>query len=60
MNEEHAVGHRTDADDVRIGERLRVIPLHACATVNMFDVAVGVRGGVVEREIAIVGRGKMR
>jgi D-serine deaminase-like pyridoxal phosphate-dependent protein len=60
MNEEHAVGHRADADDVRIGERLRVIPLHACATVNMFDVAVGVRGGVVEREIAIVGRGKMR
>ena len=60
MNEEHAVGHRTGADDVRIGERLRVIPLHACATVNMFDVAAGVRGEVVEREIAIAARGRMR
>ena len=60
MNEEHTVGHRTGADDVRIGERLRVIPLHACATVNMFDVAFGVRGDVIEREIAISGRGRMR
>lgn len=60
MNEEHAVGHRTGADDVRIGERLRVIPLHVCSTVNMFDVAVGVRGDVVERELTIAARGRMR
>jgi D-serine deaminase-like pyridoxal phosphate-dependent protein len=60
MNEEHAVGHRTAADDVRIGDRLRVIPLHACATINMFDVAHGLRGDVVERDIAIAARGMMR
>jgi D-serine deaminase-like pyridoxal phosphate-dependent protein len=60
MNEEHAVGHPTDSDDVRIGERLQVIPLHACSTVNMFDEAVGVRGGIIERTLSIAGRGKMR
>jgi D-serine deaminase-like pyridoxal phosphate-dependent protein len=60
MNEEHCVGHRTGADDVRIGDRLEVIPLHACSTVNMFDVAFGLRDGVVEREIAIEARGRMR
>jgi D-serine deaminase-like pyridoxal phosphate-dependent protein len=60
MNEEHAVGHRTGDDDVRIGDRVRVIPLHVCATVNMFDVAFGVRGDAVEREIAIAARGRMR
>ena len=60
MNEEHAVGHRTGDDDVRIGDRLEVIPLHACSCVNMFDVAYGVREGVVEREIAIEARGRMR
>jgi D-serine deaminase-like pyridoxal phosphate-dependent protein len=60
MNEEHAVGHRTDSDDVRIGERIQVIPLHACSTVNMFDEAAGVRGGIIERTLAIAGRGKMR
>lgn len=60
MNEEHGVGHRTDDDDVRIGDRLEVIPLHVCSCVNMFDVAYGVRGGDVERELAIAGRGKVR
>ncbi len=60
MNEEHTVGHRTGTDDVRIGERLEVVPLHVCSTVNMFDEAFGVRGGEVVRTLAIAGRGKMR
>ena len=60
MNEEHAVGHRTGANDVRIGDRLEVIPLHVCSTVNMFDEAVGIRSGEVVRTFAIAARGKMR
>jgi len=60
MNEEHTVGHRTADDDVQIGDRVEVIPLHVCSCVNMFDVAYGVRDGVVEREIAIEARGRMR
>jgi D-serine deaminase-like pyridoxal phosphate-dependent protein len=60
MNEEHTVGHRAGADDVRIGDRLEVIPLHVCSTVNMFDEASGIRDGEVVRTFAIAGRGKMR
>ncbi|MGE5228022.1 MAG: alanine racemase [Planctomycetaceae bacterium] len=60
MNEEHCVGHRTGDDDVRIGERLEVIPLHVCSTVNMFDEAYGVREGVLERTFTIAGRGRIR
>jgi D-serine deaminase-like pyridoxal phosphate-dependent protein len=60
MNEEHAVGHRTGEDDVRIGDRLEVIPLHVCSTVNMFDEAIGVRDGEVVRTFEIAGRGRMR
>jgi D-serine deaminase-like pyridoxal phosphate-dependent protein len=60
MSEEHGVGRRTGADDVRIGERLEVIPLHVCSAVNLFDLAFGVREGRVEREIAIAGRGRSR
>ncbi len=60
MNEEHGVGRRTGSDDVRIGQRLEVIPLHVCSTVNMFDEAFGVRGGEVLRTFDIAGRGKMR
>jgi D-serine deaminase-like pyridoxal phosphate-dependent protein len=60
MSEEHGVGSLTGEDDVRIGDRLEVIPLHVCSCVNMFDVAYGVRDGAVEREIAIEARGRMR
>ncbi|MGE5460033.1 MAG: hypothetical protein ACM3WR_05340 [Solirubrobacterales bacterium] len=45
---------------MRIGDRLEVIPLHVCSTVNMFDEAIGVRGGAAVRTFAIAGRGKMR
>jgi D-serine deaminase-like pyridoxal phosphate-dependent protein len=60
MSEEHGVGHLEGDGDLVIGDRLEVIPLHACSCVNMFDVAIGIRGGAVEREIAITARGRMR
>jgi D-serine deaminase-like pyridoxal phosphate-dependent protein len=60
LSEEHGVGHRAGHDELRIGDRLQVIPSHACATVNMFDLAYGVRGGKVERELQLTGRGKVR
>jgi D-serine deaminase-like pyridoxal phosphate-dependent protein len=60
MNEEHGVGHIEGGGVLEIGERLQVIPLHACGCVNMFDVAYGVRGGAVEREFAIAARGRMQ
>jgi D-serine deaminase-like pyridoxal phosphate-dependent protein len=60
LSEEHGVGHRTGDDDPRIGERLQVIPSHACTCANMFDLAYGTRGDRLERELAIAGRGKVR
>ena len=60
LSEEHGVGHLDGDGDLRVGERLQVIPSHACACVNLFDLAYGVRGGTVERELPIAGRGKVR
>jgi D-serine deaminase-like pyridoxal phosphate-dependent protein len=60
MSEEHGVGHLIGDAELRIGERLEVIPLHVCSTVNLFDIAFGIRNRVVEREIAIAARGKVR
>jgi D-serine deaminase-like pyridoxal phosphate-dependent protein len=60
MNEEHAVGHVIGSDDVRIGDRIEVIPLHVCSAVNLFDAAYTVRRGCVEGEIEIAGRGRSR
>ena len=59
LSEEHGVGHGA-GEDLRIGERLQVIPSHVCNCVNLFDLAYGVRGGRVERELPIAGRGKVR
>ncbi|HEX2423572.1 MAG TPA: hypothetical protein VHN56_10550, partial [Actinomycetota bacterium] len=60
MTEEHGVGHVVGDAELRIGDRLEVIPLHVCSAVNLFDVAFGIRNGVVEREIAIAARGKVQ
>lgn len=60
LSEEHGVGHLEGGGELRIGDRVEVIPLHVCACVNMFDVAHGVRDGKVVREFRIAGRGKVR
>lgn len=60
MNEEHGVGHIQGEGHLEIGDLLEVIPLHVCSTVNMFDVACGVRDGRVELELVIAGRGRVR
>jgi len=60
LSEEHGVGHRSGEDDVRIGERLEVIPLHVCSAVNLFDAAFGVRDGRIEHEIQVAARGRIR
>ena len=61
LTEEHGVGHvLPGGGDLAVGDRLEVIPLHVCSCVNLFDTAAGVRDGLVERELVIAGRGKVR
>jgi D-serine deaminase-like pyridoxal phosphate-dependent protein len=60
LSEEHGVGHRDGGQELRIGDRLQVIPSHACGCVNLFDMAYGIRRGRLERELPIAGRGKVR
>lgn len=57
LSEEHGVID-TDAP-FEIGEKVRIIPNHACVVVNMFDEMYGIRDGVVERTFEIAGRGKL-
>ncbi len=61
LTEEHGVGHvEPGGTEVRIGDRLEVIPLHVCSCVNLFDAAVAVRSGRVDGELSIAGRGRVR
>ena len=43
-----------------VGERVTLIPNHACATVNMHDLIALHRGGKVEAIVPILARGKIR
>jgi D-serine deaminase-like pyridoxal phosphate-dependent protein len=61
MSEEH--GHLdVAACNARpaIGERVTIIPNHACAVSNLHNVVYGVRGNRVERAFAVAARGKVQ
>jgi D-serine deaminase-like pyridoxal phosphate-dependent protein len=44
----------------RIGERVTVVPNHACAVTNLHDVVHGVRGDRVERVFRVEARGRVQ
>lgn len=44
----------------RIGERVSIIPNHACAVTNLHDKVYGVRGDRVERVFEVAARGKVQ
>jgi len=61
LNEEHAVCELGEASGRwRVGDRVEVVPNHVCTCVNLHDVLVGARGGVVERTIPLIARGAVR
>jgi D-serine deaminase-like pyridoxal phosphate-dependent protein len=61
MSEEHGFVDITRCSQKpRIGERLTVIPNHACGTINMHDRLIGLRDGTVETQWEIAARGKIQ
>jgi D-serine deaminase-like pyridoxal phosphate-dependent protein len=60
LSEEHGVVRIEPGETLRVGERVRVLPNHACVVSNLHDVLVGVRGERVEAELAVAARGRVR
>ena len=58
LSEEHGILTLDPTVDLEIGDRVRIIPNHACAVVNLFDRAYGMRNGKVVEEYKIAARGK--
>ncbi len=56
LSEEHGVAESPDLR-LRVGDRVRIIPNHACATVNLYDRAYLVDGERVIQQISIDARG---
>jgi D-serine deaminase-like pyridoxal phosphate-dependent protein len=60
LSAEHGLWIRgTDSPDIRIGDRLEIIPDYHDTTTFRHDAFVGIRGGVVEEVIPLLARGKL-
>jgi D-serine deaminase-like pyridoxal phosphate-dependent protein len=61
LNEEHGIVDVSACPrPPRIGERVSVVPNHACGATNLFDEIVLHRGGVVVETLPVRARGKVR
>ena len=58
LSEEHGIMTLDPTVDLGIGDKVRIIPNHACAVMNLFDHAYGLRDGKVVEEFKIAARGK--
>lgn len=59
LSEEHGILSIDPQESLDIGERIRIIPNHACPVINLADTAYGIRNGKVEKEFVIAARGKV-
>jgi D-serine deaminase-like pyridoxal phosphate-dependent protein len=57
LSEEHGVIRVAPGDRFRVGDRVRILPNHACVVANLHDRLVAVRGDRVEGEIRVAARG---
>ena len=60
LSEEHGVVRVERGESFRVGERVRVLPNHACVVSNLHDRVVLARGDRVEGEWAVAARGRVR
>ena len=62
LSEEHAVVDLSACTGAKpaIGERVRVVPNHACVVSNLFNSVHGLRDGRLERVFSVEARGLMQ
>lgn len=60
LNEEHGYVRVGSAEHPAVGDRLELVPNHACGCVNLHDGLLAVRNGVVDHVIEVAGRGLVR
>jgi D-serine deaminase-like pyridoxal phosphate-dependent protein len=61
MNEEHGYVDISSAGrEFRVGDRVRVIPNHICAAMNLHERVYGIRAGEVEQVWQVEGRGRLQ
>lgn len=60
LSEEHGVIEMPVASDwPRVGERLRIVPNHACVISNLFDTVTLISGDAVKETVPVAARGRV-
>ena len=59
LSEEHGVVAVAPGDRFRVGQRVSILPNHACVVSNLHDRVYAVRGGAVEAEWRVAARGRV-
>jgi len=59
LSEEHGVVKVEPGEAFRVGERVRVLPNHACVVANLHDRLLGIRAGRVEEVLEVAARGRV-
>lgn len=59
LSEEHGWVAVAEGERFRVGERVRVLPNHACVVANLHDRLHGVRAGRVETVFTVAARGRV-
>jgi D-serine deaminase-like pyridoxal phosphate-dependent protein len=60
LSEEHGWVSLAAGDELRVGQRVRVLPNHACVVANLHDRLLGVRAGRAEAVCDVAARGCVR
>jgi D-serine deaminase-like pyridoxal phosphate-dependent protein len=60
LTEEHGILSLPEAEDLAVGDRVEIIPNHACGALNMFDSVYVLRGGEIYERWDVAGRGRMQ
>ena len=58
LSEEHAHVVLADEDELELGQRVRIVPNHACVVVNLYDELAIMRDDVLETSWRVAARGR--
>ena len=59
LSEEHGAIDVVPGESFRVGERVRILPNHACVVANLHDRVLGIRGERVEVVFPVAARGRV-
>jgi D-serine deaminase-like pyridoxal phosphate-dependent protein len=58
--EEHGIIATPPGSDLKVGDRVAIVPAHVCTTINLADSVLVAKDGAIVDEWRVAARGKVR